>query len=227
MSRLTPSLEHDLLLRSVFASRHHRLCMDPKTQRSYRSTLDHSSPQLLRGLLSGRRHSASRRERGTFSRARRAYPTQPTSWHGATPECLPQGSDALSHPSTRAQNHRRVRERSSPLVHLPGRNGTAPCREHPAFSSEERKAPTTGKYCPPWCTRGSARECGSLQRMEERASHRHLCLMRGMGTSVRHIAHSGEELLDGLDEILHRYDALRHSRGQCLISSPLIAHKLK
>ena len=28
-------LEHDLLLRSVFASRHHRLCKDPKTQRLY------------------------------------------------------------------------------------------------------------------------------------------------------------------------------------------------
>ena len=38
---------------------------------------------------------------------------------------LPQGSDASNHPSTRAQNHRIVRERSSPLVHLPARNGTA------------------------------------------------------------------------------------------------------
>ena len=109
VSRLTPLLEHDLLLRSMFLSQHHRLCQDPKTQRSHRSTLDHSSPQL-----SGRRHCASRRERGTFGRARRTYPTQPSSWHGATPECLLQGSDVSSHPSTRAQNHRRVRERSSP-----------------------------------------------------------------------------------------------------------------
>ena len=54
---------------------------------------------------------------------------------------LPQGNDASNHPSTRAQNHRIARERSSPLVHLPARNGTALCRGTSSAFVKRRKAP--------------------------------------------------------------------------------------
>ena len=76
----------------------------------------------------------------------------------------------------------------------------------------------------PYDDHAGLESCDLLCAVEADATRR---ARNDCGLSFHGCAHSGEELLDLLDEILHGYDALRHSRGQCLISCPLIAHKLK